>query len=60
MVRGVRCECGHRQPGGHSGWCKGHGCKECQCGLRGVKAGVEGTNGATHGVSMGINGQGVQ
>ena len=47
--------------GAEHGWCKGCGCKGCQHRLRGAwgaNAGVEGTNGTTHGASMGIDGLG--
>ena len=53
--------CGCKWPQRECGWCKGRRCEGCQHRLRGawgVNAGVEGTNGATHGASVGIDGLG--
>ena len=55
--------CGCEWPGHECGWCKGHRCKGCQHRLRGAwgaNGGVEGTNGATRSVSMGIDGPGAR
>ena len=54
-----RCRC--KWPGREHGWCKGRRCEGCQHRLRGAwgaNAGVEGTNGATHSASVGIDGLG--